>query len=153
MHTRTRLAIIFVLGATVGVLANTLGCHPHHGQRPDPEKARKFLTFVVEDALDDLQADASQRDAVLAAKDRIFDEAARNHEEAEASHRALLGEWKKASPDGEKVHALIDANIERLRAMAHLVADEALATHAILTPEQRAAVAAHIEARRPPAGR
>ena len=55
-----------------------------------------------------------------------------------------IGEWIKDEPDADRVHAIIDERIEAFRAVAHKAADEALATHALLTPEQRAEIGERI---------
>lgn len=138
MHSRFRKTAVIAIFA-LGVSSVLAGCRHRH--RHDPEKVRKVATWIVEDALDDLDATDEQRTAIHASKDRILAEGMKLHAESKKAHEAIYQEWNQEEPDAERVHALIDERIEAFRVVAHEAADEALATHALLTPEQRALVA------------
>ncbi|OGQ80230.1 MAG: hypothetical protein A2289_10515 [Deltaproteobacteria bacterium RIFOXYA12_FULL_58_15] len=131
MHVRFLALGLAVLGIGVTVAS----CRQH---RHDPEKMHKFVTWVVDDALDDINATDVQREAVHQSKDRIFAEMKKVRADNKADHQAMLAEWNKESPDAAMVHALIDARIEAMRIVAHQAANEVLAVHGVLTPEQRA---------------
>lgn len=131
------VAVLVVAGIAVGT-----SCR--HRFRHDPEKMKKHVTYFVNDALDDLQATPSQRAAVLAAKDRLFERSLGLHADGRMTARAFLTEWERDTPDADRVHALIDERAAAMTALAHQAAAEVLAVHGILTPEQRAQVAAKI---------
>lgn len=122
------------------------GCRGHgagHGR--DPAEVASFVSARVEDALDDLDATPDQRTRIHAVKDRLLSagqEARGGHREA---REALLAEWKSASPDAQKLHELVDARIEAMRAFAHQAVDGAAEVHGVLTPEQREKVSKKIE--------
>jgi Spy/CpxP family protein refolding chaperone len=111
-----------------------------HGWR-SPEKIDKFVTFRLNDMLDDIKATPQQRAAVLASKDKVLSSFLQNAESRKETHHQIVEQWKSSNPDAKAIHAAIDAQIEKTRALAHQAADEALAVHAILTPEQREQIA------------
>ena len=140
---RSQISKIAVLAVcVVGVSSVLAGCRHRH--RHDPEKVKKMATWFVEDALDDLDATDEQRQAIHASKDRILAEGLALKAEGKKAQMEVYVEWQKAEPDVERVHALIDERIDAFRVVAHKAADEVLATHALLTPEQRAEVSERI---------
>jgi Spy/CpxP family protein refolding chaperone len=121
------------------------GCGHRHGHGRDPAQVAAFVTDRVDDALDDLDATPDQRTRVHAVKDRMLaagQQLRAGHREA---HDALLGEWKSATPDAAKLHALVDARAEEMRKLAHEAVDAGIEVHGILTPEQREKVTKKIE--------
>lgn len=117
----------------------------HHGR--DPARMAAFVTDRLDDALDDLDATDPQRAEIHALKDRLL---ARGAELAEGNAEArgeLLAQWRSETPDRARLHALVDARIEAMRALAHEAVDAGVDAHAVLTPEQRAEVTRKIERR------
>lgn len=55
-----------------------------------------------------------------------------------ADMKLLAEEMKKPSPNAELIHQKVDEAIERIRAQAHKMADEAISFHGSLSPEQKA---------------
>jgi Spy/CpxP family protein refolding chaperone len=51
------------------------------------------------------------------------------------------------SPDAQKLHALVDARIDAMRAFAHKITDAALEVHGTLTPQQRKELATEFRER------
>ena len=49
------------------------GWHGQHGKQMDPVKAKKYATFYLDDALDELDASDDQREQIQSAKDRMID--------------------------------------------------------------------------------
>jgi Spy/CpxP family protein refolding chaperone len=119
------------------------GCG-HRGPR-DPAEVAAFVTDRVDDALDDLDATPDQRTRVHAVKDRMLAAAQQLRAGHREAHDALLGEWKSATPDAAKLHALVDARAEEMRKLAHEAVDAGIEVHGILTPEQREKVTKKIE--------
>jgi Spy/CpxP family protein refolding chaperone len=123
------------------------GFHGGCGRRGprDPAQAAAFVTDRVDDALDDLDATPDQRTRIHAVKDRMLAAAQQLHAERQQTHDALLGEWKSATPDAARLHALVDARAEEMRKLAHQAVDAGIEVHGILTPEQREKVTKKVE--------
>ena len=110
-------------------------------------RAKQFITWRVDDALDELDATDAQRTKVHAIKDQLFEEGVRLHATKEQVRAGLIAQWKTDRPDGTAVHALVDRMFDDLRAFAHKVADAGIALHQTLNPEQRQALLERAEAR------
>lgn len=107
---------------------------------PNPERAERFITWRVNEALDDLDATDEQRSRILGIKDRVVvdgKEVFKGHAETRTELRA---QWAEDKPDAARVHAIIDERADAMRGFAHKFADAVLEVHAILTPEQRTKV-------------
>jgi periplasmic protein CpxP/Spy len=117
----------------------------HHGHGRDPAEVAAFVSARVDDALDDLDATPEQRTKINALKDRLLAAGQQAHAGNKETHEALFAEWKSDSPDAQKLHQLVDARIDAMRAFAHQAVDAGVEAHGILTPEQRAKVTKKIE--------
>lgn len=133
----TAAALVLAAGvvALTGFAGGRFGCHRGHGR--DPAELAAFVTDRVDDALDDLDATPEQRTRVNAVKDRMLQAGLAMRGDHGATHETLLAEWKAESPDAAKLHALVDARADAMRAFAHQAVDAAVEVHGILTPEQR----------------
>jgi len=120
------------------------GCH---GRGHTPERVQQLVTWKVDDALDALQATEAQRQQVHQEKDALLQQGRALMEAHRGSREELLHQWEAPSPDSARLHALVDARMDALRAFAHRAMDAALRVHALLTPEQRARVAGHLRER------
>jgi Spy/CpxP family protein refolding chaperone len=114
------------------------GCGSHrHGHGRDPAELAAFVTDRVDDVLDDVDATPEQRTRIHAVKERLLaagQKAKGGHREV---HEALRAEWGAEQPDAARLHALVDARAEEMKAFAHEAVDGAVEVHGILTPEQR----------------
>ena len=139
-----RTLIIAAAGlVAIGLLA---GFGFGHGRGPmDPKKMEKFVTWRINDVMDDINATPTQRNAVLAVKDRLLPEVGRLMMERKGTHDQFAQAWASDKPDAKALHALIDQRADELRALAHKVLDGALEVHATLTPAQREQLAAQAE--------
>jgi Spy/CpxP family protein refolding chaperone len=122
------------------------GCGPH-GLGRDPAAVAAFVTDRVDDALDDLEATPAQREQVHAAKQRLLDRGAGERAAGRAAREAMLAEWRAASPDRARLHALVDERARAMTALAHAAVDEVLEVHASLAPEQREKLVRKVERR------
>jgi periplasmic protein CpxP/Spy len=111
------------------------------------ERAKKFVDWRVDDALDDLDGTDAQKAQVKQVTDKLFVEAAPALEANQAARAGLVEQWGTANPDATKVHAIVDERAQALTGFAHKVADAALELHRILTPEQRAKITKEIQER------
>ena len=117
------------------------------GHRHDPAGIDRMVTAHLEDVLDDLDATPAQKGQVMALKDRLLQQGAALRQGSQETKRELVAQWDSAAPDRAKVHALIDARIDAMRAFAHQAADAGVDLHGILTPEQRAKISKKIHRR------
>jgi periplasmic protein CpxP/Spy len=140
MTKRSKTALgIGSLAAGFLLLTGFSGCSHHH--RPDPATMDRRIARHLDAAFDDLKATPEQRTRLTAIKDRLVAEARAAHGDHRADAKLLLAEWESGSPDAARLHALVDARIDAIRAMAHRAVDTGVEVHGILTPEQRAQVA------------
>jgi Spy/CpxP family protein refolding chaperone len=146
MKTR-RLQLLLAVGGLLVATGFAAGCHRGPGAHRDPAKLAAIVTERVDDALDDLDATAPQREKILAVKDRLLAEGLKLRGDRDALHAELLAMWKADAVDRARLHAIVDQRIDALRAFAHAAADGAADAHDVLTPEQRAKVAKKAEKR------
>ena len=115
------------------------------GAARDPAAITAAVNERLEDALQSLDATPAQRTAIQAIKDKLLADGLKLREGQAAARQALLAEWKSASPDRNKVHAILDERSAAMTAMAHEAADAVLQLHDVLTPEQRAKVEGRLQ--------
>lgn len=127
-----------LLALSVAAMGAT-GC----GNRP--ERFEKMVQWRVDDALDELDATQAQRDRVQALTKESLAATKPLAEQAKSTRTALMSEWKSSTPDAAKVHALVDGQLDAVRAVAHALTDKALEVHALLTPKQREVLTAKAE--------
>ena len=106
------------------------------GWSRDPERIKQMITWRLDDKLEDLEATADQTKAVHTVKDRLFDEGKLLATEHQATRLEVLTQLESDYPDAQKLHSLVDARIDAVRAFAHKVVDAAIEVHRVLTPEQ-----------------
>ena len=132
-HTKLTLTIIAALSGLVLATA----CRGNHGKHKDPEKAYKFLTWHIDDILDDLKATDKQSQEVHELKDELFQEGLAFKSTSKELREALIKEWMQDAPDGDKMHAQVDLWVDEVRRLGHLMVDASLKLHDILNKEQR----------------
>jgi protein CpxP len=136
----------FAVAALVAVGAVALtgfagGCGAHRFGPRDPAEVAAFVSGRVDDLLDDIDATPEQRTRINAVKDRLLASATKLHGARAQAHDAVREEWAKDQPDAARLHALVDARAEEMKAFAHQAVDAGAEVHGILTPEQRAKLA------------
>jgi periplasmic protein CpxP/Spy len=107
------------------------------GWSKDPERIKQIITWKLDDKLDDLDATDAQKQSIHALKDRLLTEGQSMMGEHQATRLEVLTQLEADTPDAQKLHALVDARIDAMRAFAHRVTDTVLEAHRILTPKQR----------------
>lgn len=121
----------------------------HHGRcggwgGRDPAKMARHVNAFVDDRLDDLDATDAQRQSIHAIANGLLTDLQAMRAEREDTREQLLSFWESDNPDPAAVHAAVDARVEKLRVMAHKLADAGLAARSTLDPKQRAKVASVI---------
>jgi Spy/CpxP family protein refolding chaperone len=130
LPTLTVLLAALILPAACG------GMH-HHGDF-DPATADRRITGHLDDVLDDVKATDAQRARIQAIKSRLLPELAALASSHHKAQQELVAQLSSDHPDQARLHALVDQEIEALRAAAHKSVDGVVEAHATLTPEQRA---------------
>lgn len=138
MHRRF---LIIPLLIAVGAGLVGFGFGPHGRCGGDPARMERHMKAFVDDRLDDIDANDTQRKTIQAIAQDLFAELKSLHGEREDTREQFLSFFEAEKPDAAAVHAAIDARIERLRAAAHKAADAGLKVHDALTPAQRAEIA------------
>jgi Spy/CpxP family protein refolding chaperone len=118
-----------------------------HGWGHNPERIKQMVTWRLNDKLEDLDATDAQRQSINAVKDRLFDDGVQLMEEQHAARDEAFTQLASDAPDAQKLHSLVDARIDAMRAFAHKMTDAALEVHGTLTPEQRKELATEFRER------
>ena len=127
--------LVAALGATAFVLLCGFSCG-----RPTPERAKRYVDMRLDDALDDLKANADQKTRIHGIVDGLFPDAValyQQHKDTRVEVTNLLAEDKV---DGVKLHAIADQRIDAFRTFAHKAIDGVIAAHDTLNPTQRAEI-------------
>ena len=143
---KQKIAIVLISLLGLGAV----GCQQQDEQTVQEERTEKAYSFVssrVDDLLDDIEANDSQRTEINAAKDRVFDRMVSMRAEGREVKDVALEQWRSDSPDADKLHKLVDERVDAWRKAMHEAVDEAIAIHGTLTPEQREQIAVKIEER------
>jgi periplasmic protein CpxP/Spy len=141
-----KLIVGIIAGAVVLVAAGVAFAAASSSR--GPERARQFIAWRLDDALDDIDATDAQRAKAHALKDRLFDEGMKLRDSKEEIHARLVEQWRSERPDSAAVHRLVDQMVDEIRGFAHQAADSAIELHQALTPEQRAEVLKRAEEHR-----
>ncbi len=139
--------VVAVVGAVLALAAFRPFFGAHSLGKPSPERVQRMATERVNDYLDDLDATPEQRKAVHVMKDDALKEGRVLHEDNTKAREELMAQWDSPKMDSGRVHALVDARVDAMRAFAHKLADNAVELHTLLTPEQRGKVSEHIKER------
>ena len=110
----------------------------------DPAAMAAFVNHRVDDTLDDLDATPAQRTQMHALVDKVIADAQKTRAGREQAHQALVDQWDAATVDRAQVHAIVNQQMDAIRAMANEIADAAVDAHGILTPPQRAKISKKI---------
>jgi Spy/CpxP family protein refolding chaperone len=113
----------------------------HGGWGRDPERMKQFVTWRLDDKLEDLKATEAQKKSIHGIKDRLFEDGKQVMAGQQAAREEAFTQLSSERPDAAKLHALVDERFEAMRALAHKATDAALEAHKVLTPEQRKALA------------
>jgi periplasmic protein CpxP/Spy len=105
------------------------------------KKAYRFISMRVDNMLDDIQANDSQRQQIHQLKDDLFNEGKALKGNMEGARDELKTQWAAPKADSTRVHQIVDQQLDTARAFAHKMADAALKLHDLLSPEQRAQLA------------
>lgn len=144
MHGRKFVRYTLFGAGALSLMAFTACRHRGHG----PERAQRFVTYMVNEGLDEVDATDDQRTAILASKDRLFNAAMEMRGDRQAMVETLLNQWQKETPDEDVVRALVAERMAAHQAFADQAVTELLQVHQILTPEQRTEIAERLEKHR-----
>jgi hypothetical protein len=134
-----RLLVALTVAASlgsIGAMAQGCGRHREH----NPEKAYKFISWRVNDLLDEVDASDPQRVTINATKDRLFDAALTLRTNGVDHRDAILKQLLSDAPDPAELHRRVDQLAEELRIFGHLAVDETMTIHKTLDAKQRATI-------------
>ena len=124
------------------------GCKKHGSfGKKDPERIKKMVSWVVDDVLDDIDATDEQIFEINAIKDKLINEAIKEHKKEAVNRLELLEEWDKETPDMKRVHAFVDKKAGKNILFALKIADALNEIHGILNPEQRVKLSEKVKKR------
>jgi Spy/CpxP family protein refolding chaperone len=147
---RLSTLLVAVLVASLTLVA----CGRHH--QPTNDEIRDRAENRLEDVMDDLDASDAQRARLTAILDDAMPTVYAMRDSRKVYGKSIVTELMQPKPDAGVVRNLIrDASADATANVKRLT-DSAVAAHAVLTPEQRAELAAEWDARsrdrrRPPA--
>lgn len=145
----TKKKIIFIATmvtgtALISVLA--VGCGHHGHKNMTPERAKKMASWKLEDVLDEVEASDKQIASFETAAYAVIDDIFQMKQTHGEKHQRLAGELAKATPDEEKILAMVDAHIEEIRDVAHNSVETMLEAWNTLSVEQKQKLIAQLEA-------
>lgn len=120
--------------------------HGPHGGPDGPMMMPQMVEWLVDNALENVNATDAQRAKVLAVKDRVLSQAQALHGAHDATHAEFKKEWDLDRMDAGRLHSLVDARMDELRKVLHTAVDGIVEVHDTLTPEQRRTLTARVEA-------
>ena len=153
MKTMTIILCAAGLALAVGLAAAAAahgGSGGHGGHGPHAAEGAlavpEMVAWLVDQALDGPGVSDEQRGRVLAVKDRVMSQAEALHAEHAATHEEFKRQWDAEKMDAARLHSLVDARMEELRRVLHTAVDGVVEVHDTLTPDQRRALTARLEA-------
>lgn len=131
----TLLAVLITLTLTLTLAA---GCGMRRHGEFDPVRVDKQVTGRLDDYLDDVKASDAQKTRILAIKDRLMPQAAALAASQKKVREEVAAQLASDRPDAARLHALVDQQMDAIRALAHKSVDGVVEAHSTLSPEQRA---------------
>jgi Spy/CpxP family protein refolding chaperone len=122
-----------------------------HGGGAHAAMVHKFIDFAVSEKLDEIGANAEQRQKVQEVKDRLLKQGHALREGKHALREELMTLLAEDNPDPARVKALVRQRTDAFARFADEATDALLELHGTFTPAQRAQLLAdareHMEAR------
>jgi protein CpxP len=138
------LAVVAVgLVASVATFAYGGGAGPRHGMM------KRFVSSMIDDALDSAQVTPDQRTQIHAARDRAFAAVEAQQQTRRAHMDEALGLFEADVIDPAQVAAFRTQREAEHRHVADAISQAITEVHDVLTPVQRKAVADWVRAHRP----
>ncbi|MDX9721180.1 MAG: hypothetical protein RBU37_10570 [Myxococcota bacterium] len=113
----------------------SVGCRRQHDI--DPDEAYRFVSWRVDDKLDELDATPDQRSKIHEIKDQLFDLGIAIRDDGRSLRQSLVAELSSDSPDAKLMHQEVDAFFDKAREAAHAAVDASVEVHQLLDASQR----------------
>jgi len=145
LNRRTILGSLAVLG--VG-LVTTVAAFAHGGGPGRPAMMKRFVSAMIDEALEPANVTADQRTRIYAARDRAF-AALESHRQTRGTHMdEALALFEADAVDPGRVAAFRTQREAEHRQVGDAIVQALTEVHDVLTPAQRKAVADWIRANR-----
>jgi protein CpxP len=138
-----KTATLFVALSLSALIVPACGGH-RHGE-VDPARVDRRVADHLDDFLDDAKATDVQRGRIVAIKNRLLPEGLALASAQRKVHQEIAAQLASDRPDGARLHALVDQQLEAVRAFAHKAVDGAVEAHATLDKQQRAPVTKRLQ--------
>jgi Spy/CpxP family protein refolding chaperone len=141
MKRRTMFAIATGLAATFLVGAGAVAVGAHGGRH---HIMKRFVTSMIDDALDAAQVTPAQRTTIHQSRDQAFAavEAHRKDRRARMEQGLALFEGDRLDP--QAVHGFVQQREQEHRVIADAIGQALVDVHGVLTPAQRKALADYV---------
>jgi Spy/CpxP family protein refolding chaperone len=126
--------VALLAGTAVAVCAVACG---RHGKRMSEAMMRELALDHVEDLMDDIDADDTQRARFEALAGELIDDAIALKKAHKSQERAVLKALESGSPDREAVHAHMDQQFDQLEGFAHRSLDKVFDAYQTLDDDQQ----------------
>lgn len=111
-----------------------------------PAIMKRMASAVIDEALDSARVTPEQRTAIHGARDRAFQALEQQHQARRGRMEQFLALFESEQVDPAALLALRAQHEEEHRLMADAIGQAVREAHAVLTPEQRRAVADYLRA-------
>lgn len=133
----SRMKRIVVMTGLLSLVAATAIAWGAHRRQMTPEKVDRFTAWLVDDVLDDLEADKRQRSDVHAIRTDLVKAGLSLRTGHKKTAQQALKLWRQPRVDPSAMHKLVDDRAAVMTQFAHKVADGFVRLHGILSPDQR----------------
>lgn len=131
--------------------AAAAGCeHRRHTARGHDDVAGRVERMAkhVDDVLDEIDATPEQRRSIHATLDPLFEQARGFEGTRDTLRGAYHAAWQASTFDAAKLNALLNKEADKLVLFSRAMTEAMAEVHAVLSPEQREKIAAHVGSHR-----
>ena len=141
MKRRTMFAIATGLAATFLIGAGAVAVGAHAGRH---QVMKRFVTSMIDDALDAAQVTPAQRTTIYQARDQAFAAVEAHRKDRRGRMEQALALFEGDRLDPQAMHEFVQQREQEHRAIADAIGQALVDVHGVLTPVQRKALADYV---------